>query len=90
MGAEEPTKAQRNFIASNSWWLNGQSFWIFEGNGCCDCNRGSWLCGDDFDWETGEIGTDYDCGDDIIFLDVRFYRDSEYMGYGSDMGWYTV
>jgi len=82
-------KIDSKFVDSDLEWLNTQSFWLFEGNGCCDCNRGGWLCGDGFEWETGEIGGS-NCGDEIIFTCVEFYRDGRYIGDGSDMGWYIL
>lgn len=79
---------------STLWWLDGQSFWIFEGNGACDCNRGSWLCGESFDWETGQALIDFEsssqCGDEIIFHNVEFYRDGVYIGRGHDKEWYEL
>lgn len=61
----------------DSQWLHGQCWWIFEGDGGCDCNRSEWLCGDFPCVIDG-------CGLDIIFHEVQFYRNGRYLGTGSE------
>ena len=79
-------------VGSGNWLLNdeeildNQSYWLFEGNFSCDCNRS--LITPDFNWETGEIGDTRGCGSEIVFLRVEFYQEGRYIGHGSDSGWY--
>lgn len=66
-----------------------KSYWLFEGNGDCDCNRAEWLLAP-FPWRCpdshrrGPAGFEWGCGRDIIFNHVEFWRDGRLIGYGSD------
>lgn len=62
-------------------FFNSQAYWWFDGNGGCDCNRYGMVLEESgqFPWEP-----ESDCGDEIIFTNVEFWRDGRMLGYGRD------
>ena len=75
--------------------FSGQSFWWFEGNGSCDCNRFGmvmqesgqfpWAFQNAYNWDIEE--GDRGCGINIIFTHVEFWRDGRLIGTGRDAEW---
>lgn len=63
-------------------YLDSLSFWIFEGNFCCDCNRR--LVIKDYVWDSSG------CSEDIIINHAKFYKDGKYIGWGCDWDWYMI
>ena len=70
----------------------GQTYWMFEGNFGCDCNRVDSRLkeGGQFPWEFPNIHNwdlddgDWGCGHDVIFNHVEFWRDGRLIGVGRD------
>lgn len=75
--------------------FSGQSFWMFEGNFGCDCNRVDSILREagQFPWVFPEhynhdvAPGEWSCGMDVEFTHVEFWRDDRYIGYGNDAEW---